>query len=537
MAESTHDQEKIEELTAIIHSVRDRVRARYPEQSAIGANEADDTREYPQIRIPIADLMPVVHARDAAQAKIASIGSVNPRAGGAKNGLIQAFKKAIARSLQWFVRDQVTFNRETISAVEALLEALNDNNRSLISLASQTNEQLGAIRGEMAARVRELSLQIDARAADLSAQLDVRMANVLDRVEELRPMLEQMDLLKAEAGELKDVRRHWIDWRVEWERKLSLNEIQFLRSVADLQGAFQHRATQMETNFRDTVKSRHGDYLGALDRTTLDIQKKMKLDLEEFRKQYEYLIHSELRVIRQRGLVAPAATPAPVVVHTVVAASAGSEIAGFDYSRFSERFRGSQEYVRRNQEFYKPVFAGCTNVLDLGCGRGEFLDTMREIGVAARGVDLGEESVAYCRDKGLTADVADMFAFLEGQPECEFDGIMISQVVEHLPPEVLPSLVKLAGSRLRRNGVLAIETPNPACLAIFATHFYLDPTHTRPVPAELLRFYMEEAGLAEIGVQEFSPAVESMAEVAELPESFRNRFFGGLDFAITGRKL
>jgi 2-polyprenyl-3-methyl-5-hydroxy-6-metoxy-1,4-benzoquinol methylase len=546
MAESTHDQEKIEELTAIIHSVRDRVRARYPEQSANGADGANDAREHPQIRIPIADLMPVVHARDAAQAKIASIGSVNPRAGGAKNRLIQALKNLIARSLQWFVRDQVTFNRETISAVEALLEALNDNNRSLMSLASQANEQLAAIRGETTAAVRDLSLQIDARAVDLSAQIDARaaegFAHVLDIVEDLQPLLKQMDLLKAEAVELKDVRRHWIDWRAEWERKLSLNEIQFLRSVADLQGAFQHRVTQMETNFRDITKSQHGDYLGALDRTTLDIQKRMKVDLEEFRKQYEYLIHSELRVIRQRaltaqGLVAPAASLAPAVVQTMLAASAGSEIAGFDYSRFSERFRGSEEYVRRNQEFYKPVFAGCTNVVDLGCGRGEFLDTMRGIGVAARGVDLGEESVAYCRDKGFTADVADMFAFLEGQPEGEFDGIMISQVVEHLPPEVLPSLVKLAASRLRRNGVLAVETPNPACLAIFATHFYLDPTHTRPVPADLLRFYMEEAGFAEIGVQEFSPAVESMPEVAELPESFRNRFFGGLDFAITGRKL
>jgi SAM-dependent methyltransferase len=550
MPDAVPDQEKIEELTAIIQTVRDRVRARYPESADTGAQsgrQEDAERAYPQIRIPIADLLPVVHARDAAQAKIAAIGSVNPRAGGLKNRIIQVVKKTVARAFQWFVRDQVTFNRETVSAVEALLEALNDHNRILISLASQTNEQLNAVRATMAARVGELSQQIDARAAELDGHADRRIAEVLAfleaRTNELRPLIQQVDLLKAEAGELKDVRTHWIGWRVDWERKLALNEIQFLRNAADLQGAFQHRVTQMESNFRDIVKGQHGDYLGALDRTTADIQKRMKVDLEEFRRQYEYLIHSELRVIRQRGLVVPPVTiPAPVAVQATGvlsggAASAGSEIPGFDYSRFSERFRGSEEYVRRNQEFYKPHFSGCTNVLDVGCGRGEFLETMREIGVRARGIDLGEESVAYCRDKGFEAEVADLSAYLEAQPEGEFDGIMISQVVEHLAPERLPSLVKLCGSRLRRNGVLAIETPNPECLAIFATHFYLDPTHTRPVPPQLLRFYMEEAGLAQIEVRELSPAVETLPEVAKLPESFRNRFFGGLDFAITGRKL
>ena len=77
--------------------------------------------------------MPIVHARDAAQAKIAAIGSVNPRAGGPLNALIQFVKKTIARSLQWFVRDQVTFNRETVSALEGIMEALNDHNRALFA--------------------------------------------------------------------------------------------------------------------------------------------------------------------------------------------------------------------------------------------------------------------------------------------------------------------------------------------------------------------------------------------------------------------
>jgi len=88
-----------------------------------------------------------------------------------------------------------------------------------------------------------------------------------------------------------------------------------------------------------------------------------------------------------------------------------------------------------------------------------------------------------------------------------------------------------------RDGVIAIETPNPECLAIFATHFYLDPTHTRPVPHPLLVFYLEEFGIGRIEVRKLSPAVESMPALASLPEEFRAAFFGGLDYAVIGRKL
>ncbi|MDE3197751.1 MAG: methyltransferase domain-containing protein, partial [Acidobacteriota bacterium] len=339
----------------------------------------------------------------------------------------------------------------------------------------------------------------------------------------------------------RDMRRHWIEWRAEWERKLATNEIQFLRSAADLQGAFQHRVTQMESNFRDIVKGQHGDYLGALDRVNLDIQKQLAVDFERARAEFERLIYTELRLIRQRALplrqepAAPAESlPAPAAAPAIHPACA---VGALDYARFAERFRGSEEYVRRNQEIYKPLFAGCTNVLDIGCGRGELLETLREAGVNARGIDLGAESVALCREKGLHAEVADLFEYLSSQPDGEFDGIVSSQVVEHLPPERLPEMIRLCAARLTRGGILVIETPNPECLAIFASHFFLDPTHTRPVPPALLSFYMQEAGFSRIEIHRLSPAIESMPEIGDLPPGIRDRFFGGLDYAIVGRRL
>lgn len=511
------EDEKLAELSAIVNAVRDRVRSRHPAASGSGGGST------PPIQIPVADLMPVVHARDAAQARVASIGSVNPRAGGLANTLIQGAKKTLARAFQWFVRGQIAFNRESLAATEAILEALNEHNRILVSLAGQTNEQLLAVR----TRIDELSLQIDVRADELRTESRQLAAEIKATVQ---PVVGQLDHLQAEAAELKDVRTHWIDWRRSWEEKLSTNEIQFLRAAADLQGAFQHRLTVLEGNFRDIVKGQHADYLGALDRTTLGIQKQLFDDFTRVRADYDRMIHTELRLIRQRLQTPALSAIAPGI-------PAASATPALDYSRFAERFRGSEDYVRSNQEIYRPYFAACTNVLDIGCGRGEFLEMMRELNVPARGIDLSEESVAQCRQKGLTADVADLFELLPSLPEGEFDGIFCSQVAEHLQPASLPEMVRLCASRLRRGGILAIETPNPECLAIFATHFYLDPTHTRPVPHELLAFYMEEAGVGGIQLHRLSPAVDTMPELAELPENLRKRFFGSLDYAITGVKV
>ena len=458
------------ELIAILHEVRDRVRARYPEGRAGGVDVA------------LPDLTPLVHARDAALGKVAAIGTVNPRPGGIVNSLVQGWKRFVARVLDWHVREQVEFNRKSMACIDAAIEALNDFNRALVALGSRIAEQ---------------------------------------------------DKLREELGELKDIRAHWVDWRAEWEQKLAHNEMQFLRTVADLQAGFQHRSDLMDANYRDLVKGQHRDFEGALERFSAEIQKRLWADLEKIRLEYERLIYTELKTIRQRAEISAHAPAAAAAVDV----PARTPALPFDYGRFAERFRGTEEYVKAGQQIYLPVFKGLQNVLDIGCGRGEFLEMMRAAGVAAKGIDLSEESIAMCRHKGLEAEVADLFPYLENLPEASLDGVFCSQVVEHLPPEKLPQMIRLAASRLRRGGAIAIETPNPECLAIFATHFYLDPTHQRPVPHPLLVFYLEEYGVGNLEVRKLSPAVETMPSLASLPEDFREAFFGGLDYAVLGNKL
>jgi O-antigen chain-terminating methyltransferase len=265
-----------------------------------------------------------------------------------------------------------------------------------------------------------------------------------------------------------------------------------------------------------------------------DIQRRLWADIERFRAEYERTIHAELRTVRQRAQIGGACSPGRAAPETT---AQPVPALLFDYGKFAEKFRGPEEYVKSGQRSYLADFSGRQSVLDIGCGRGEFLETLRDAGVPARGIDLSEESVAMCRAKGLNAEVADLFAYLNDLPEGSLDGIFCSQVVEHLAPERLPEMIRLCASRLSRGGVIAIETPNPECLAIFATHFYLDPTHTRPVPAALLAFYLEEFGVGRIETRRLAPAVESMPSLAELPAAFRESFFGALDYAILGKKL
>ncbi len=464
---------KGEELAAVIAEIRQRVRARHPNGSLPGG-------------VPLLDLTPLVHARDSAEGKVASIGSVNPRPPGLMNSAAQAMKRLVARSLNWHVREQVEFNRAVMGCVQATLEALNDCNRTVSALSAR-----------------------------LTASEDA-------------------------AQQLNDIRNHWSHWRVEWEQRLAGNEITFLRSISDQQGAFHHRVTLMDANYREQMRAQHANFEAALERAAGAIQKRVSTDLEDLQKriwadlerirlEYETIIHAELRAMRQRASLSRTAEPA--------APRAPAEFQGIDWLKFAEKFRGSEAAIKQRQQLYAFRFQGHAPVLDIGCGRGEMLEVFRDAGIEARGIERNEDSIALCRGKGLHVESADLFEYLSALPDSALAGVVCSQVVEHLPPERLPELIQLAHAKLRTGALLAIETPNPECLAIFASHFYLDPTHRHPIPPALMSFYLEEAGFGRIEVERLSPAIETLPSIAGLPEAFQKEFFGALDYAVFARKL
>ena len=163
----------------------------------------------------------------------------------------------------------------------------------------------------------------------------------------------------------------------------------------------------------------------------------------------------------------------------------------FDYFMFEHKFRGSVAEIKRRQSAYLELFRGRENVLDLGCGRGEFVELLSEEGVNVTGVDSSQDMVGFCQDRGLPVIMADMFDYLKSLPDASLDGIFTSQVVEHLSPERILMLINLCEEKLKPGGVIVAETVNTNC-PVALSNFYLDPTHVRPVPPEMLRFMFEQ---------------------------------------------
>jgi O-antigen chain-terminating methyltransferase len=152
------------------------------------------------------------------------------------------------------------------------------------------------------------------------------------------------------------------------------------------------------------------------------------------------------------------------------------------------------EEVRRDHEYILPFFKGARSVLDVGCGRGVFLEMLRDAGIKPVGVDLFPESVERCRALGFS-DVyqADAVTYLQ-EHHAAYDGVVCSHIIEHLPYPDAMAMVRAAHMGLTAGGHLAIVTPNPRDLHVITELFWLDPTHVRPYPLPLLDAMLRSAG-------------------------------------------
>ena len=180
------------------------------------------------------------------------------------------------------------------------------------------------------------------------------------------------------------------------------------------------------------------------------------------------------------------------------------ELSSAAYLAFEDRHRGSHDEIRRRQREYLDLFTQAP-ILDIGCGRGEFLQLCREAQHEARGIDVNPAMVTSCRDAGLDVVQAEALAYLQSLPDDSLGGIFCAQVIEHLTSEAFVALARLAHAKLRPGGVLVCETPNPASLTVFAGPFYLDLTHIKPIHAEAARFVLDAAGFQGVELRFVNP--------------------------------
>jgi O-antigen chain-terminating methyltransferase len=226
-------------------------------------------------------------------------------------------------------------------------------------------------------------------------------------------------------------------------------------------------------------------------------------------------LRMQLSVLQRRLRQGGAAPEAPFKVQEARAglAAGTSTVAASDdykYVAFEDHFRGSDAAIADRLRHYAAIFAGASDVLDLGCGRGEFLAALKAAGVTARGVDANAEMVATSRDRGLDAVQADALVYLAGLDDESLGGIIATQVIEHLEPAYVIRLLETAASKLRPGAPIVLETINAACWLAFFSSYIRDLTHVRPFHPDTLQYLVRASGFERVTIRYSAPVPDHM---------------------------
>jgi len=245
------------------------------------------------------------------------------------------------------------------------------------------------------------------------------------------------------------------------------------------------------------------------------------------------------------GLVTSLAEPAEALVHAQLddEAYASPRISEEDgqtagendalYQTLETILRGPRENIKSRQAFYLPYLDldhSALPVVDIGCGRGEFLELMREQNVRVIGVDINDVTTQALVEAGYEAYTADGVTFLQQQPDASLAGITAFQVIEHLPKAALRQLLRVAYAKLAPGGFILLETVNPYCLPVYRT-YYLDPTHHEPVPMDLLAILLRFYGFEQLEVFYHGPVDAKLINPGDREIAHRYE-----NYALLGRR-
>ncbi|MCM3881413.1 MAG: class I SAM-dependent methyltransferase [Vicinamibacterales bacterium] len=223
------------------------------------------------------------------------------------------------------------------------------------------------------------------------------------------------------------------------------------------------------------------------------------------------------------------------------------------YVGFEDRFRGSQREISLRMEDYLPLLASASDVVDVGCGRGELLDLLKRHGVTARGVDVNLAMVELCLSRGLSVEAGDALGYLARQPDASIGGLVAIQVVEHFEPAYLSTFLETAYQKMRPGAPIILETINPACWMAFFETYIRDLTHQRPLHPETLRYLVQASGFQNVDVQFRQPVGEGdkLDRVGSVPapdmaslanainahaDKLNARLFSWMDYAVVARR-
>lgn len=214
------------------------------------------------------------------------------------------------------------------------------------------------------------------------------------------------------------------------------------------------------------------------------------------------------------------------------------------YVAFEDKFRGSREEIYDRFKIYLPLIEQAkigrsdAHILDIGCGRGEWLELLRESGYLATGIDTNSVMLEQCRSRGLEVIEEDVIKYIQSLPDESLGAITGFHIIEHLAFEDILKLFTETLRVLKPEGLVIFETPNPENVLVGTHNFYIDPTHRNPLPSITIKFIAEFIGFCKVDILKLHPYPETLklSGSAEA-ERFNDYFYGAQDYAVVGYKL
>jgi 2-polyprenyl-3-methyl-5-hydroxy-6-metoxy-1,4-benzoquinol methylase len=233
----------------------------------------------------------------------------------------------------------------------------------------------------------------------------------------------------------------------------------------------------------------------------------------------------------------------PLKSHVMKASAEADHALDAFYLSLENQFRGTRAEVKQRLRVYLPrvqearVGRKETPILDVGCGRGEWLELLSEEGLSASGVDSNLVMIQQCRELKLRAVQGDLMDHLRSLPPASLGAITGFHVIEHLPVETLVRFLDETVRVVKPGGLVILETPNPQNVLVGSCNFYFDPTHRNPLPSPIMKFLLESRGYTGVEVVNLNPSDEApVAGESELVRRFNEYFYGPMDYAVVGTR-
>ena len=423
------------------------------------------------------------------------------------------FVKIVQRALFWYTPQIAGFQAAVTLYLRELLEAM----KTAADNGLQTSEELDLVTGRLA--------ELKAETVRLAKTLEVQHKEMQTRAElNARRMVESLsEAISAELEKMTQALDAQAMGRAELERTVAADiaarEALAHDTVAEAR-AREELARQIEASLRQRDIA-----LLQLRAEVVNQNRRISILIEEARKRL----------------------PAPLD-QTQILAIANERNHTLDalYVSFEDRFRGTRADIRERFRIYLPFIeeqktgTERTPVLDLGCGRGEWLKLLAEHKLAARGIDNNRVLLAECREAGLNVEEADLLEYLKKQPDETFGSVTGFHIVEHLPFDILTRVFDETVRVLKPGGIAIFETPNPENVLVGSHNFYLDFTHRNPLPSLTMQFVLEAQGLCDVRIMNLHPYPESLRlqdDGSEITARFNQYFYGPQDYAVIGRKV